>query len=100
QNAAGRAWQCRGAGVAPRPATGIDRRTVARRHVGGVENVLDAERDTPEHCVLPRPVGLARLDQRRLAGEVAPRAHHRLAFGNALETAADDSLGRQLAALE
>jgi hypothetical protein len=31
---------------------------------------------------------------------VAPRAHHRLAFGDPLEATPDDSFGRQLATLD
>ena len=44
QDRAGGARQAHGAGVETRPAAGIDRRAVAGRHVGGIEDVLDAER--------------------------------------------------------
>jgi hypothetical protein len=50
--------------------------------------------------ILPCLISLARLGQRRFRGEVAPRAHHRLAFGDPPEAAADNSLGRQLAVLD
>ena len=50
--AAGGRGRRRGAGVEARPAAGIDRRAVAGRHVGGVENVLDAERHAL--CSTPR----------------------------------------------
>ena len=53
--------QRRGACLETRPAPGIDRRAVAGRHVGGIENVLDAERHAPQHgrarrpCRMPAP---------------------------------------------
>src|SRR5207237_1219592 len=78
-----------GAGVARGPAADINRRAVSCRHVGDVENILYAERHAPEQSVLRCFVGPARLGQRRIRGEVAPRAHHRLAVGNPLEAAPD-----------
>jgi len=83
-----------------RSQAGINRRAVSRRHVGGVEDILDAERHASEQSVLTCLIELVRPGQSRLLCEVAPCAHHRLAFGNPLEAAADDGLGRQLAAFE
>ena len=64
------------------PAADIDRRAVGRRHVGGVEDVLEAERHPVQQGLFARSVDLARPGQSRLAGEMAPRADHRLALGD------------------
>ena len=100
QYAAGGARQSCGAGVARGPAADINRRAVSCRHVRGVEYILNAERHAPKQSVLPCFVGPARLGQRRIRGEVAPRAHHRLAVGNPLEAAPDDSLAGQRATFD
>src|SRR6202040_1787492 len=81
QYAPGGARQSCGAGIARGSAAGVNRRAVSRRHIGGVENVLDAEWHAPEQSVSPRLVSFVRPGQRRLWGEVTPGAHHRLAFG-------------------
>ena len=71
--AAGRARQRRRAGIEARPAAGIDRRAVAGRHVGGVEDVLDAERHAPEHAAPAAAVGLPAPRRAPAPGRDGPR---------------------------
>ncbi len=100
QDAAGRARQRSGAGVVSRPAADIDRRAIGRRHVGAVEDVLEAERHPVQQSLFARSVALARLGQRRFARKMAPCAHHRLALGDPRETALDHRLCGQLAVFD
>ena len=54
----------------------------------------------PSSAFLPALSNARARGQRRLAGEMGPGAHHRLALGDPLEAARDDRLGGQLAALD
>ena len=55
QDAAGRPRQCRRTRIPWRPPAGIDRRAVAGRHVGAVEDVLEAERHAVQQRLLAWP---------------------------------------------
>src|SRR5262249_34341464 len=77
---------------------GVDRRAVARGHVSGVEDVLDAERHALEQPVLAALVGSARRFKDSGTVEICPGAHDRLALGDPVETALHDRFGGQLAA--
>src|SRR5437762_822853 len=59
EDRAGGARQRHGAGVEARAAAGVDRRAVAGRHVGGVEDVLDAERHALQEALTKARVAFA-----------------------------------------
>ncbi len=97
QHAARSARQGGGTGGEAGPAAGIDRRAVAGRHVGGIEDVLDPERYALHQRAA---VGPARRGERLVGGDVDPGAHHRLAVADSLEAALDNGLGGEAARLD
>ena len=92
--AAGHAQQRDAGGVGERPVAAIDRRAVPGRHVDGVDDVLDPDRQPGEQARPAGAVGRARLRQRLLRVEPGPGLD-RSALGGAVEAGAGQRLGGQ-----
>ncbi len=104
---AGRAREPDAGGIGRRSMAAIDRRAHLGRLIGGVDDVLDADRDAVQRSAHLGAVELARLAQRQLGIDAGPGvnvafarvdarqaiAHHRLAGGLAGRDRAHD-LGR------
>ena len=73
----------------------IDRRAVPGRHVGGVDQVLDRDRDAVQRPARGRRVAAPRRGERRLGIEILPGADHRLARGDPFEACGDQRLGAE-----
>ena len=71
----------------------IDRRAIGGRHVDGVDQILDRDRDPVQRPSRRFRVALARRRQRLLAIEILPGANHRLARLDAVEIGSDQCLG-------
>ncbi len=87
-------------GVAGRPVSGIDRRAVGCRQVGGVEQILDADRQPAQRRGDQLSGGVLRAFARRLDVEHGEGADGALAGGDRLRTAIDDVGRRELAAVD
>jgi hypothetical protein len=96
-DAAGAAHQRDARGIGARPKAGVHPRVVLRRHVGGVDDVLHADRNTGEKPACPALVDSACLGKRRVGIEIRPRLHVALALGDALDIGAHDCFGGDLA---
>ena len=68
----------------------VDRRAIACRHVEGIEDVLDADRDAMQPASTRLRVASARLAERSFGIEIGPAANIRLARNNSGETIFDD----------
>ena len=81
------------AGLEPAVEIGV----VLGRHVRGIDDVLDADRDALERPIIARIVKCAGLVKGRLASHACPGFHAGLAFVNPIEMAADHSFDSRLA---
>jgi len=95
-----RARECNAGGIAARPVPRIDPGAVGRRHVHGIHDVLDADRQPLERPA-PRPLvgGLGRSD-RLLGIEMLPSAHDGFALGDPVEIGADEGCRGERAAFD
>ena len=82
-----------------RAVVGIDRRAVFGRHVGGVEDVLERDRQAAQRLVLERGVALLGL-ARAVEIERDEGVDLRLARGDRLRALFDQLRGRQFAGLD
>ena len=83
-----RARQRHGRRICCGPMVGVDRRTVTGRHVEGVEQVLDRDRQPVQQSCRRLRVEHARTLHRSIGVDEGPGANRGLALGNALETVA------------
>ena len=97
--AAGHAQQRDAGGVGERAVAAVDRRAVLGRHVDGVDDVLDPDRQPGEQARPAGAVGLARLGQCLLRVEPGPGLH-RLPLRGPLQAGAHQRLGGQRAGAE
>ena len=98
QRAAGAADQRDQRGVDLRPVAGIDRRAVFGRHVGGVENVLERDRQAAQRLVLE--AGRLRRLARAVEVERDEGADSALARGDRLGAQVDRLRGREFAGFD
>ena len=89
----GRASERNARGIGVGPVAAIDRRAIGGRHVDGVDQILDRDRDPVQRPSRRFCIALARRRQRLLAIEVLPGANHRLTRRDAVEIASDQRLG-------
>ncbi len=73
----------------------VDRRTVAGRHVGGIDQILDGDRDAVQRPARRLGIALPRGGERRRGVEEVPSADHLLAGGDTVETGGHQRLGGQ-----
>jgi hypothetical protein len=76
----------------------VDWRIVFCRHVGGVDNVLDADGDAVQQAARPLSVDRSRLFDGIFGIEKGPCVHSVLARGDPIETRDDQCLAREFAA--
>ena len=86
--------------VAGRAPAGVDRRAVGGRHVGGVDDVLDADRQAVQRPARLLVVALPRRRDRLVGVDVRPRVQLALALADPLQALAHELLGAQLAFIE
>ncbi len=94
-----RTGQRHAGGVGKGPVAAVDRRAVLGRHVVGVDDVLDPDRNALEQARPPGAVGGARLRQCQLRVQPNPGLDRGAGFG-AIEAVADQRLGGQAAGFE
>ena len=95
QDAAGLAGERHAGGVALRPAAAMDRRAPFRRHIVGVDDVLDPEWHTRERALSGAAIEGARGRNRRIGIEILPSLDLALARRDPVETGARDSFAGQ-----
>ena len=74
----------------------VDRRAIGGRHVGGVDQVLDPDRDAVQRACDRLPVKLAGLFKHQVGIEVLPGPHCRFPCFNAVDVAARHGFDRHL----
>ena len=79
-----------------RPVAAVDGGVVLGRHVGRVEDVLDADGNAVKRAARGLAIERARLRERQLGVEERPGPDLLLARGNAREAGFDELLARQL----
>ena len=94
---AGRAHERDASGVGRRPMPAIDRRAHFGRQVGGVDDVLDADRHAVERTTGGAAVERPRLAQRKLGIDRGPGVNCLLALADARQAIAQHRLAGQLA---
>ena len=97
QDRARRTRQRNRACVKRRATASINRRPVAARHVGRVEDVLDAERHAFEQAALAIAIASAGRCERLFRVEMYPGAHLWVALMDAVKATAHDCLSGQFA---
>ena len=90
---AGRPGERDARGIRVGPVAAIDRRAIGGRHVDGVDQILDRDRDPVQRPSRRFRIAPSRGRQRLLAIEVLPGANHRLARLDAVEIGSDQCLG-------
>ena len=78
--------------VSVRVAVSVDRRAPGRRHVVGVVDILDADRDTMKQPGRTLGVAPSRLAEGVVPIEMLPRHNDRLALSDVREAVGDDGL--------
>ena len=94
---AGGARQCDTGGVGGRAVALVNRRAVAGRHVGGVDQILDRERYAVQRAARRLGIALPRRSERRLGIEIMPGADEAFACGDPIEAGARQCLGAETA---
>ena len=80
-----------------RAVAAVDARAVFGRHVSGLDDVFDAERNALQHVASRAPVVLPREHERPFDIEVLPRLDLRLTRLDALSARGDERRTRELA---
>jgi hypothetical protein len=87
-------------GICPGPVSLIGLGAVGGRHVAGIHDVLDADRDTVERATPWTPIERLGRRDRLLRIEMLPGADGRLALRDPIEIGAQERLGREAAAFD
>ena len=92
---AGRPRQRDAGRVGGRAVALVDRRAVAGRHIDGVDQILDRDRNAVQRPAGRRCIAVPGRGKRRLAVEMMPGADHRLARRDPLEAGDDERRGAE-----
>ena len=78
-------------GIGRGPMVDVDRRTVRGRHVAGVEQILDGNREPVQQSRRALRIELARTPHRGVGIQKSPGVHRGFARGDAIETVLEES---------